>query len=196
MGEARTKRESSGPVVIGSSQVGLAIRKETAKDLAQMSKAELQRALEQERELMEKEAQEAAKVDLLQIIRETPEKFPLQACGWNILMEMVEVPDKMGRFMKTKDQMRAEQLFVTCGRVLLAGPAALTGKTESNIPLDLVAEGISTPADLIGRYFHIQRYTGNEVLYAPQPTKQLKYITISEFLGVTTDPRYWVRDAL
>ncbi len=145
---------------------------------------------------MEKEAQEAAKVDLLQIIRETPEKFPLQACGWNILMEMVEVPDKMGRFIKTKDQMRAEQLFVTCGRVLLAGPAALTGKTESNIPLDLVAEGISTPADLIGRYFHIQRYTGNEVLYAPAPTKQLKYITISEFLGVTTDPRYWVRDSL
>ncbi len=196
MGEARTKRESSGPVVSGSSQVGLAIRKETAKDLAQMSKAELQRALEQERELMEKEAQEAAKIDLLEIIRTDPDKFPLKACGWNILMEMVEVADKMGRFIKTKDQMRAEQLFVTCGRVLLAGPTCLTGETESKIPLWMVAEGIEKREDLIGRFFHIQRYTGNEVLYAPAPTKQLKYITVSEFLGVTTDPRYWVRDAL
>lgn len=141
----------------------------------------------------QEEERKAERIDLLRIIREKPEAFPLEVASWNILIEMVKVKDRMGRFLKHVDQVNQEQYLTTVGRVLLCGPTALTGKTESGIPLELLTATIKTPEDLIGKFVVIQRYTGNELFFAPWPIKKLRYITATEILGVTTNPGMWMK---
>lgn len=142
----------------------------------------------------EQEAERVAeRIDLLRIIREQPEAFPLEVASWNILIEMVKVKDRMGRFLKHIDQMNQEQYLTTVGRVLLVGPTAFTGKTESGIPLNELTATIKTSEQLIGKYVIIQRYTGNELFFAPWPVKKLRYITATEILGVTTNPGMWMK---
>jgi hypothetical protein len=164
------------------------------REVGEMMKAELAR-IEQE----EDEAQMAARVDLFKIIQEEKGKplmerqFRLLVANWNILIEMVKVRDKMGLFHKTEQQMAAENHLSVVGRVLLCGPTALSGETESGINLALVAEGISTPDALEGMYVVIQRYVGNDMYFAPMPGKKLRYITASEILAVTPIAGLWIK---
>lgn len=144
-------------------------------------------------EAEQEEERKAERIDLLRIIREQPEAFPLEVASWNILIEMVKVKDRMGRFLKHADQVNQEQYLTTVGRVLMVGPTALSGKTESGIPLNELTATIKTAADMIGKYVIIQRYTGNELFFAPWPVKKLRYITATEILGVTTNPGMWMK---
>lgn len=162
------------------------IEEEREADNARRNMAAL---LEEEQEAERK----AERIDLLTVIREKPEAFPLEVASWNILIEMVKVKDRMGRFLKHIDQMNQEQYLTTVGRVLMCGPTALTGKTESGIPLDQLTATIKKPEDLIGKYVVIQRYTGNDLFFAPWPIKKLRYITATEILSVTTNPGMWMK---
>lgn len=136
---------------------------------------------------------EAERVDLFKIIQEAPENFPLEAGLWNVLIEMVRPKAKMGRFIKTQAQIEAEQYQTVIGRVLKVGPTASTGETEGKIPLHLIAKGISSAEELLGWYVIIQRYVGNEVYFAPLPAKKLRFIAVTEILGVTRVPTMWMR---
>lgn len=119
--------------------------------------------------------------------------FPLEVAMWQILIEMQRPKDRMGRFIKVESQRENEQYLTTVGRVLLCGPTAMSGKTESGIPLDQLTATIKTPEQLIGKYVIIQRYTGNDLFFAPWPVKKLRYITATEILSVTTNPGMWMK---
>lgn len=140
----------------------------------------------------EAEAQAAELVDLLTHIN-NPEIWPHECALWGLLIEMVRPKNRMGRFLKVESQVQAEQYLTVVGRVLQCGPVAMEGKTESGIPLNQLTATIKTPEQLIGKYVIIQRYTGNDLYFAPMPGKKLRYITVTEILGVTTVPSMWMK---
>lgn len=167
-----------------------------ANEEAEQREADLAR----QREQFAKEEEElriAERIDLLKIIQADQlngtENFPLEVAMWQILIEMQRPKDRMGRFIKVETQRENEQYLTTVGRVLMVGPTAMSGKTESGIPLDQLTATIKTPEQLIGKYVIIQRYTGNELFFAPWPVKKLRYITATEILGVTTNPGMWMK---
>lgn len=156
--------------------------------------------LARQREQFAKEEEElriAERIDLLKIIQADQlngtENFPLEVAMWQILIEMQRPKDRMGRFIKVETQRENEQYLTTVGRVLLVGPTAMSGKTESGIPLDQLTATIKTPEQLVGKYVIIQRYTGNDLFFAPWPVKKLRYITATEILSVTKVPGMWMK---
>lgn len=157
---------------------------------------EQQQDLQRQAEAMaeeEEEARLADAIDLLKVIQRNPADFPLEVASWNILIEMQKPKDRMGRFIKHIDQINVEQHLTVVGRVLLCGPTALSGKTESGIPLNELTATIKTPEDLIGKFVICQRYTGNDQFFAPLPGKKLRYITATEILGVSKIAGLWMR---
>lgn len=152
--------------------------------------------LQREAERLQKEEAEARaadSIDLLKVIQRNPDDFPLEVASWNILIEMQKPKDRMGRFVKVDSQRETEQYLTVVGRVLLCGPTALSGKTESGIPLNELTATIKTPEDLIGKFVICQRYTGNDQFFAPIPGKKLRYITATEILGVSKIAGLWMR---
>lgn len=163
---------------------------------AEAARREEQEDLQRERDRLEKEEADqraADAIDLLKVIRETPDNFPLECASWNILIEMQRPKDRMGRFVKVQSQVDNEQYLTVVGRVLMCGPTAMTGKTESGIPLDQLTATIKTPEQLIGKFVIIQRYTGNDQFFAPLPGKKLRYITATEILAVSKMAGLWMR---
>lgn len=150
--------------------------------------AELERIAQEEAD-----QEEADTIDLLEVIRRFPDKFPMEVAGWNILIEMRRPKNKMGRFVKVETQITNEQYLTTVGRVLMCGPTALQGKTSSGIDLSAVTATIKTAEDLVGKFVVIQRYTGNDLPFVPNPAIKLRFITISEILGVTPMPGMWMK---
>lgn len=134
-----------------------------------------------------------AKIDLFKLISEQPEVFPLEVANYNILCEMVTPRSMMGRFFKTALQQENEQYLTVIGRVLLIGPTAFDGTTKSGIVLSNLSATVKSPADLLGKYVQMQRYTGNDVYFAPMSSKKLRYITIGEILGITTVPSMFMK---
>lgn len=167
-----------------------------ANEEAEQREADLAR----QREQFAKEEEElriAERIDLLKIIQADQlngtENFPLEVAMWQILIEMLRPKDRMGRFIKVETQRENEQYLTTVGRVLMVGPTAMSGKTESGIPLDQLTATIKTPEQLVGKYVIIQRYTGNDLFFAPWPVKKLRYITATEILSVTKVPGMWMK---
>jgi hypothetical protein len=167
-----------------------------ANEEAEQREADLAR----QREQFAKEEEElriAERIDLLKIIQADQlngtENFPLEVAMWQILIEMQRPKDRMGRFIKVETQRENEQYLTTVGRVLMVGPTAMSGKTESGIPLDQLTATIKTPEQLVGKYVIIQRYTGNDLFFAPWPVKKLRYITATEILSVTKVPGMWMK---
>lgn len=148
---------------------------------------------------MERLAQEAAdqeeadNIDLLEVIREMPDRFDLDVASWNILIEMRRPKNKMGRFVKVESQLTTEQYLTTVGRVLMCGPTALEGRTTSGIDLSHLTRKIKTPEELVGKFVILQRYTGNDLHFAPNPAIKLRLITAGEILAVTSMPGMWMR---
>ena len=140
--------------------------------------------------------EQAARVNLWDIIKKDPSNFPLQAASWNILIEMYEPAATMGsavKIVKTQAQIEQEQYLTVIGRVLRCGPTAFEGRTTSGINCAELTDHIQTPDELEGRYVIIQRYVGNEIFFAPYPAKKLRFITLQEILAVTTVPSMWMR---
>ena len=142
----------------------------------------------------EAERQLADKYDLVKMIAEDPACFPLEIAMWNVLIEMVRPTSKFGGLIeKTAAQLSAEEYLSVIGRVILVGPSAMEGKTESGILLKDLTATIKTPEDLIGKYLIHQRHTGADVWFAPLPGKKLKIITTTEILAVTTNPTMFMK---
>ena len=141
----------------------------------------------------ESERRFAARFDLVELIEADPAVFPLEISLWNILIEMVQPPLKMGILHKTDAQIQAEQWFSVIGRVILCGPSALEGKTASGIELSRFTAGIKDPAALIGKYVIHQRHVGADIWFAPMPGKRLKVISATEILGVTDNPTMFIK---
>lgn len=179
-------------------RVAAGIDRLDAKINKEVDEEEKAKRLDMQREttrIQEEEADqlEAEGIDLLQVIRDDPSNFPLEVASWNILIEMQRPKDRMGRFIKTAEQINTEQYLTVVGRVLLCGPTALSGKTESGIPLNELTATIKTTTDLIGKFVIVQRYTGNDLFFAPIPGKKLRYITATEILGVSPMAGLWMR---
>lgn len=119
--------------------------------------------------------------------------FPIEIASWQILIEMKRPKDRMGRFVKVATQISNEEYLTVVGRVLMVGPTAFEGKTESGVPLNRLTATISTPEDLVGKWIVMQRYTGNDLYFAPMPGKKLRIITITEILAVTTLATLWMK---
>jgi len=141
----------------------------------------------------EAERRFADRFDLVALIQKDPSVFPIQISLWNILIEMVQPPLKMGIFHKTDEMLKAEQWFSVIGRVILCGPSALEGKTESGILLSNFTRGITDPAALVGKYVIHQRHVGADIWFAPMPGKRLKIISATEILAVTDNPTMFMR---
>jgi hypothetical protein len=136
----------------------------------------------------------ADKYDLVAMIAANPASFPLEVAMWNVLLEMVRPATKFGGVIqKTPGQMQADEFLSVVGRVIMVGPSAMEGKTESGIPLKDLTATIKTPEQLIGKYIIHQRHTGSEVWFAPLPGKKLKLITTTEVLAVTTVPSMFMK---
>ena len=141
----------------------------------------------------QEEYDRAAKYDLWRVIQEQPQDFPIDVGTWNILIEMYEPRRTMGRFVKTQEQIDQEQYLTVIGRVLKCGPTAFDGKTTSGIDCSKVTAHCQSPEELEGRYVIIQRYTGNEIYFAPYPAKKLRFITLQEVLAVTSVPTMFMK---
>jgi hypothetical protein len=142
----------------------------------------------------EQERQFADKYDLVKMIAEDPSCFPLEIAMWNILIEMVRPKSKFGGLIeKTAGQMQAEEYLSKIGRVILVGPTAMEGKTESGIALKDLTATIKTPEQLIGKYIIQQVHTGQDVWFAPLPGKKLKLISATEIMAVTTNPTMFMK---
>jgi hypothetical protein len=152
--------------------------------------ADERRRLEQ----LELERASAQRIDLFKVIQDSPADFPIDCGSWNILIEMYEPGSKMGSIIKTQAQMDAEQHLTVVGRVLKVGITAFAGKTTSGIDCSKLTDHIQSPEELVGRYVIIQRYTGNEIYFAPFPAKKLRFITLQEILAVTTIPTMWMKN--
>lgn len=119
--------------------------------------------------------------------------FPLEIASWQILIEMQRPKDKMGMFHKVESQLQAEQYLTVVGRVLMVGPTAFDGKTESGIDLSRLTATINSAEQLVGKFIIMQRYTGNDIYFAPMPAKKLRVITITEILAVTPLASLWMK---
>lgn len=142
----------------------------------------------------EKERLLADKYDLVAMIAADPASFPLEIAMWNVLIEMVRPATRFGGVIqKTGAQMQAEEYLARIGRVILLGPSAMEGKTESGILLKDLTATIKTPEQLIGKYVIQQPHTGIDVWFAPLPGKKLKLISTTEILAVTTVPTMFLK---
>lgn len=142
----------------------------------------------------ERERQFADKYDLVAMIARDPALFPLEIAMWNVLIEMVRPASKYGGLIeKTAGQIAAEEYLGVIGRVILVGPSAMEGKTESGIALKDLTATIKTPEQLVGKYLIHQPHTGAPVWFAPLPGKKLKIITTTEILAVTTNPSMFMK---
>lgn len=141
----------------------------------------------------EKERLFADKYDLVEMIKQDPASFPLEIAMWNVLIEMVRPSAKYGMIQKTPGQIQADEYLSKIGRVILVGPSAMEGKTESGIPLKDLTTTIKTPEALIGKYIIQQLHTGQDVWFAPLPGKKLKVISTTEILGVTSCPTMFMK---
>lgn len=120
-------------------------------------------------------------------------KIPLTVCYWHILVEPVAPSDTLGDGVLAKAGMtaEAEQYMINMGKVLACGPAALKGKTESDIPLTEIAPGIERAEDLVGKTVVYQKHTGT-VLRIRGTDQQVLLLTATEILAITDDPNFWV----
>jgi hypothetical protein len=170
--------------------------KAEAEQAASESDEALQAELLARQEALSKEESErrfANRFDLVELIRKDPSVFPIEIALWNILIEMVQPSLKMGILVKTDAQIQAEQWFSVIGKVILCGPAALEGKTQSGIELSNFTDGIKDPAALVGKYVIHQRHVGADIWFAPMPGKRLKVISATEILAVTDNPTMFMR---
>lgn len=136
----------------------------------------------------------ADKFDLVAMIEKDPRSFPLEIAMWNVLIEMVRPTVKFGGLIqKTGPQMQAEEYLSVIGRVIMVGPSAMEGKTESGILLKDLTATIKTGPQLVGKYVIHQRHTGADIWFAPLPGKRLKLITTTEILAVTTVPSMFMK---
>lgn len=135
----------------------------------------------------------AERVDLIKMRAQNPDLFPLECGMWHILLQKWTPSAKMGIIEKTASQMQAEEYLTVIGKVLMCGPTAFEGKTESGIPLNKLCSSVQTPEDLIGKYVLHTPYTGTDVYFAPLPSIKLKFITATEILAVTTMPSMFMR---
>lgn len=191
MGKHVSRARSTPAVSSGLARLAQKADRENNEE-EQARQLDMQRAAEQAQK-EEAEQRAADSVDLLKVIREQPDAFPLEVASWNILIEMQRPKDRMGRFIKVEGQITMEQHLTVVGRVLMCGPTALSGRTESGIPLDQLTATIKTPEDLIGKFVITQRYTGNDQFFAPIPGKKLRYITATEILAVSKIAGLWMR---
>jgi hypothetical protein len=163
---------------------------------SEQSEVQLAAELRARQEAVSKEENErrfADKFDLIKLIAADPAVFPLEVALWHILIEVAQPSLTMGMIIKTDEQIKAEQWFSVCGKVISCGPSALKGKTSSGIDLSDFTGGIKDPEALIGKYVIHQRHVGAEVWFAPLPGKRLKFISATEVLAVTTNPSMFMR---
>jgi hypothetical protein len=135
----------------------------------------------------------AERVDLIKMHARDPALFPLECGMWHILLQKWTPSAKMGIIEKTATQMQAEEYLTVIGKVIMCGPTAFEGKTESGIPLNQLCASVQKPQDLIGKYVLHTPYTGTDVYFAPLPSIKLKFITATEILAVTTMPSMFMR---
>jgi hypothetical protein len=161
------------------------------------AKIDLEAELDKRQALVDQDEAErilADKYDLVAMIAKDPACFPLEIAMWNILIEMVRPASKYGGVIqKTGQQLQAEEYLARIGRVILCGPSAMEGKTESGIMLKDLTATIKTPEQLIGKYVIQQPNTGADVWFAPLPGKRLKVISATEVLAVTTNPTMFLK---
>jgi hypothetical protein len=153
--------------------------------------------LEKRRASIDQDEQErllAEKFDLIKMIDEDPSCFPLEMSMWHVLLEMVRPAPKFGGLIqKTPGQMQAEEYLAKLGRVILVGPSAMEGKTESGILLKDLTATIKTPEQLRGKYVIQQPHTGTDIWFAPLPGKRLKAISTTEIVAITTVPTLFMK---
>jgi hypothetical protein len=151
-----------------------------------IARAALIREEQVERDLSER-------VDLIKMRAQNPDLFPLECGMWHILLQKWTPSAKMGIIEKTATQMQAEEYLTVIGKVIMVGPTAFEGKTESGIELSKLCASVKTPEDLIGKYVIHSPYTGSDIYFAPLPSIKLKMITATEILAVTTMPSMFAR---
>jgi hypothetical protein len=136
----------------------------------------------------------ADRYDLVAMIAHDPALFPMEIAMWNVLIEMVRPASKFGGLIeKTAGQLAAEEYLGIIGRVIMVGPSAMEGKTESGILLKDLTATIKTPEALVGKYVIHMPHTGVTVWFAPLPGKRLKVITTTEIMAVTTNPTMFMK---
>ncbi len=142
----------------------------------------------------EKERLIADKYDLVAMIAKDPALFPLEIAMWNVLIEMLRPTTKFaGVIQKTPGQIQADEYLAKIGKVILVGPSAMEGKTESGVLLKDLTATIKTPEQLVGKYIIQQPHTGTDIWFAPLPGKRLKIISTTEIVAVTSNPTMFMK---
>jgi co-chaperonin GroES (HSP10) len=117
--------------------------------------------------------------------------IPFRPGLWNIVVEPREPKTTSeGGIEYVQISQQAEAFQITIGRVLLAGPACMEGKTTSGIELCNFLPDIKTPDALIGQHVIFQLHTGMSLTLRASE-QRIIVMKVTDLLGVTDDPDAW-----
>lgn len=117
--------------------------------------------------------------------------IPFRPGLWNIVVEPLE-PKKVsdGGIELVDVSQQAEEIQMTIGRVLKAGPESMKGKTSSGIDLSNFLEGVTTREQLVGLNVVYQLHTGQQMTLR-RTGQRVIVMKVTDLLGVADDPDAW-----